>query len=90
VAPVDLEVTETRIQLAVICEHWIAEHDVLSSKRVLILLLSVVDRDGGPVISRYTKITADRGTRSEAVAVFADIRANKENVTSIRVRGRLA
>jgi integrase len=48
-------------------------------------------RDGGPVISRYTKITADTEKQiREAVAVFDEIRATKENVSSIRVRRRTA
>lgn len=46
---------------------------------------------GGPVIDRYTKVTADtEKLLRDAVAVFDEIRASKENVTSIRVRRRSA
>ena len=47
--------------------------------------------DGGPVINRYTKITADTEKQiRQAVAVFDEIRATKENVASIRARRRSA
>lgn len=43
------------------------------------------------MISRYTKITTDTEKEiREAVAIFDDIRATKENVLSIRARRKTA
>ena len=53
--------------------------------------LHVATRAALNVIARYTKVTADTEKQiREAVAVFDEIRATKENVMSIRARRRSA
>jgi integrase len=48
-------------------------------------------RDGGKVIARYTRVTVDTEKQiRDAVQIFDDIRATRENVTSIHVRRRSA
>jgi integrase len=62
---------------------WLANAGV--DERIRQYLLG--HKDGGPVITRYTKITADTEREiRDAVRVFDKIRKTKENVTSIRVR----
>jgi hypothetical protein len=48
-------------------------------------------KDGGPVITRYTKVTADTEREiRDAVRVFDEIRTTKDNVTSMHARRRSA